>query len=81
MCIRDRLSSWENYALLILFCLLASSSLLAMEIFAAFRPERAQAFLARLRTWIDIHTDQVIVVGSVALGFWLIGYSIYLLVS
>ncbi len=79
--VQAKLSSWETYAVLILFCILASSSLLAMEIFAAFRPERCQVFLAGLRTWIDIHTDQVIVIGSLVLGFWLIGYSTYLLVS
>jgi hypothetical protein len=79
--VQAKLSSWETYAVLILFCILASSSLLAMEIFAAFRPERCQVFLADLRTWIDIHTDQVIVIGSLVLGFWLIGYSTYLLVS
>ena len=79
--VQAKLSSWETYAVLILFCILASSSLLAMEIFAAFRPERCQVFLAGLRTWIDIHTDQVIVIGSLVLGFWLIGYSIYLLIS
>ena len=31
--------------------------MLAMEIYAGFRPQPAQAFLARLRRWIDTHTD------------------------
>jgi hypothetical protein len=30
---------------------------------------------------MDTRTDQVIIVGSLVLGFWLIGNSIYLIVS
>ena len=52
-----------------------------MEIYAGFRPGPSQAFLARFRTWMDTRTDQVIIVGSLILGFWLIGNSIYLIVS
>jgi hypothetical protein len=52
-----------------------------MEIYAGFRPGQSQAFLARFRTWMDTRTDQVIIVGSLILGFWLIGNSIYLIVS
>jgi hypothetical protein len=37
--------------------------------------------LARFRTWIDTHTDQGIIVGSLLIGLWLIGDSIYLIVS
>ena len=46
-----------------------------------FRPERAQAFLGSIRTWIDTHTDQVIIVVSLGLGLWLVGKSIYLIVT
>ena len=52
-----------------------------LEIYAAFRTGRSQAFLARFRTWIDVHTDQVIIAGSLILGFWLLGKSIYLIVT
>jgi hypothetical protein len=52
-----------------------------MEIYAGFRPQPAQQFLARLRCWIDTHTDQVIIIVSLVLGFWLIGTSIYYLVT
>jgi hypothetical protein len=38
-------------------------------------------FLARFRTWIDTHTDQVIVLGSSILGFWLIANSINLILA
>jgi hypothetical protein len=37
--------------------------------------------LVRFRTWVDTRTDQVIIVGSLVLGFWLIGSSIYLIVT
>ena len=76
-----KLSSWEDYLTLIMFCVLASASYLAMEIYAGLRPGPSQVFLARFRTWIDTHTDQVIIWGSLILGFWLIAYSIYLIVT
>ena len=63
-----KLSSWESYLALFLFCVLASSSYLAMEIYAGFRPGQSQAFLARFRTWMNTRTDQVIIVGSLILG-------------
>ena len=77
--VEAKLSSTESYLALFLFCVLASASYLAMEIYAGFRPGQSQAFLARLRTWIDTHTDQVIIWGSLILGLWLIAYSIYLI--
>jgi hypothetical protein len=79
--VEAKVSSWESYLALFAFCALASSSYVAMELYAAFRPERSQAFLARFRKWIDSHTDQVIIFGSLILGFWLIANSIYVIVS
>ena len=76
-----KLSSAESYLALFLFCVLASASYLAMEIYAGFEPGKSQAFLTRLRTRIDTHTDQVIIWGSLILGVWLIAYSIYLIVT
>jgi hypothetical protein len=35
---------------------------------AGFQPRQTQAFLANTRTWIDTHTDQVIVIVSAVLG-------------
>ena len=61
----------------LLFCVIATSAILAMEIYAGLRPQAAQEFLARLRHWIDAHTDQVIIIVSLVLGFWLVGDSIY----
>ena len=42
---------------------------------------RGRALLARFRTWIDAHTDQVIIWGSLILGFWLIANSINLVLT
>ena len=30
-------------------------------------------FLGSIRAWIDNHSDQVIIVGSLVLGLWLVG--------
>ncbi len=79
--VQAKLSSWESYIGLFLFCVVATSSYLVMEIYAGFRPEPAKAFLARLRSWIDGHTDQAIIIGSLVLGFWLVGKSIYSIVN
>ena len=79
--VEAKLSSWQDYIALFLFCIVATAVYLALEIYAAFRPEKTQSFLATARAWIDSHTDQVIVVISLVLGFWLIGKSIYTLVS
>ena len=76
-----KLSSWESYLALILFCVLASASYLTMEIYAVVRPARSRALLARFRTWTETHTDQVIIAGSLILGFWLMANSIYLIVT
>jgi threonine/homoserine/homoserine lactone efflux protein len=76
-----KLSSWESYLALFGFCVLASSSYLAMEIYAGFRPGQSQAFLARFKTWMDTRTDQVIIAGSLIIGFWLIADDIYLIVT
>jgi hypothetical protein len=79
--VEAKLASWQDFLVLFLYCVLASSSYLAMEIYAVVRPERSQAFLTRFRTWIDTHTDQVIIIGSLLLGLWLIANSIYLIVT
>jgi len=79
--VEAKLSSWESFLALFLYCVLASASYLAMELYAVFRPRQSQSLLARFRTWIDTHTDQVIIVGSLIIGFWLIANSIYLIVT
>ncbi len=79
--VEARLSSWQSFLALFVYCVLASSSYLALETYTVLRPSRAQALLSRSRAWIDTHTDQAIIVGSLILGFWLIGNSLYLIVT
>jgi Sap, sulfolipid-1-addressing protein len=76
-----KLVSWESYVALVLFCLVATALYIGMEIYAGFWPTQAQAFLASTRQWIDTHTDQVIIVVSLVLGLWLIGKSVYIIVT
>ncbi len=76
-----KLSSWESFLALLGFCVLGSASYLAMVIYAVVRPGQSQALLTKFRTWIDTHTDQVIIIGSLILGFWLIADAIYLVVT
>ena len=78
--VEAKLSSWASFVALFGYCLLASASYLAMEIYAVVKPAECQAFLARFRAWIDSHTDQVIIAGSLIIGLWLIANSIYLIV-
>jgi len=73
-------SSLASYLALMAYVLLASSSLLAMELYATFRPAAAKARLTGLRSWIERHQDQAVVSLSLALGLWLVGRSIYALV-
>jgi threonine/homoserine/homoserine lactone efflux protein len=79
--VEAKLSSWQSFLALFLYCVLASSSYLAMEIYAVFRPAQSQALLGRARAWINTHTDQVIIAGSLIIGFWLIADSLYLIVT
>ena len=78
--IEAKLSDPASVVALFLYCVLASSTYLAMQIYAVARPKQSEALLARFRAWIDSHTDQVIIVGSLAIGLWLIGSSLSLLV-
>jgi threonine/homoserine/homoserine lactone efflux protein len=79
--VEARLDTWEEYLGIVLFCILATSVYLTVEIYAAFRPERTQAFLSSLRTWLNSHTDQLIIWISLIVGLWLIGNSLFLIVT
>ncbi|GAA2636034.1 MULTISPECIES: GAP family protein [Streptomyces] len=59
------------------FCLLASSGLLAAELYMVFAPEAAQTRLLRMRTWMEGHKDEAIVFVCLLLGLWLTAQSIY----
>jgi len=78
--VEAKLSSWQTYLALFGFCVLASASYLAMEIYAVARPAQTQVLLARFRSWIESHTDQAIIAGSLIVGCWFITDSLYLIV-
>ena len=79
--VQAKLATAGDYLVLILFCLLATSSFLYLELYATFASAKAAARLERMRTWLDSHQDRVIIAICLLLGFWLAGKSIYLLVS
>ena len=79
--VEARLSGWESFLALGFYCVLASSSYLAMEIYAIARPGQSQALLARCQAWIDSRTDQVIIAGCLIIGLWFISDSLYLIFS
>jgi Sap, sulfolipid-1-addressing protein len=74
-----KLSSVADYLALASFCLLATSSFAALELWSVLAPARASARLATLRAWLDKHGHQIIVVVCLALGLWLTGRSIHVL--
>ncbi len=71
------LSHAESFLALMAFCILATSTLLAMELYMAFSPEKAQLALLGLRGWLERHKDPAIVVTCLLLGLWLVGRSLY----
>jgi hypothetical protein len=79
--VQAKLSTPGDWLTLVLFCLLATSTLLASKLYTVFAPEAAGQRLQQVQKWIDAHTVQVIMVLSLVVGCWLIGHSIYQLVS
>jgi hypothetical protein len=76
-----KLSSAADYASLLVFGLLSASTYLSMEVYVALRPAHSAEVLSSLDSWINRHTDLIVIVGATALGLWLIGHSAYLLAT
>lgn len=76
-----KLATADSYLALVIFCVLATSGYLYLELYMSFAGAKAGARLTRLRDWLNTHQDQVIITVCLLLGFWLVGKSIYLLVS
>jgi hypothetical protein len=74
--VQAKLSSWASALTLVAFCVQVSASNLVLEIYAGFRPAQSAAFLVRFWTWMDTHTDEVIIAESLALGLWLVAKGI-----
>ena len=79
--VQAKLSTAGDWLALVMFCLLATSSFLVLELYTAFRPEAASVRMEQMRQWIDRHQDQAIVIGALLVGSWLLGDSLYVIVS
>lgn len=75
------LSHASSFAALFGYCLLATSSLLAREVYAAFAPDASRVRLGRLRVRLQTHQDQALVVLLLGVGLFLVGRSIHQLTS
>ncbi|MFG2714104.1 GAP family protein [Streptomyces goshikiensis] len=75
------LSSVTDWIALAGYCLLATLSLIAMEMYGVWAPAAAGAKLNALRTWLGQHQDQLIITLSLLVGLWLMGRGIYELVA
>ena len=79
--VEAKLSTAASFLALFFYCIVASASYLGMEIYASIRPRQSQEFLASIQAWIAAHTDQVIIWGSLIIGLWLIGNSLYIVLD
>lgn len=75
------LSTAHDWLALTGFCLLATLSLIVMEIYVVWAPEAANARLNALRNWLGDHQEQLIVTISLLAGLWLTAEGIYALVT
>lgn len=75
------LSGAEDWLALTGFCVLATLSLIVMEMYAVWAPVAAGARLDALRDWLGRHQEQLIVTLSLVVGLWLMGASIYALAT
>ncbi|MFE9255452.1 GAP family protein [Streptomyces sp. NPDC006879] len=71
------LSHAYSFAALLGFCLLATGSLLAAEVYTLIAPDAAALRLRALRSWMAGHKDQAIVGICLFLGLWLTAKAIY----
>ncbi|AVV44607.1 GAP family protein [Streptomyces sp. ID05-04B] len=75
------LSTLADWLALTAYCLLATLSLIVMELYAVWAPTVANARLNALRTWLAQHQEQLIVTLALLTGLWLTARSIAELVA
>ncbi|MEU6986502.1 GAP family protein [Streptomyces sp. NPDC046324] len=75
------LSTLADWLALTGYCLLATLSLIVMEMYAVWAPAVANTRLNALRSWLEQHQDQLVVTLSLLIGLWLAARSIYELVA
>ncbi|NML52705.1 GAP family protein [Streptomyces sp. R302] len=71
------LSEAGSVVALAAFCLVATSSLLAMELSMVFAPERSANALMGLHDWLRRHKEPAVIGVCLALGLWLISRGLY----
>ncbi|MFD3534874.1 GAP family protein [Streptomyces sp. NPDC058664] len=79
--LKAHLSTAGDWIALTGYCLLATLSLIVMEMYAVWAPAAAEARLNALRDWLGRHQEQLIVTLSLLVGLWLTAGSIYELVA
>ncbi|MEX0171041.1 GAP family protein [Streptomyces sp. LMG1-1-1.1] len=75
------LSTVNAWLALVGYCLLATLSLIVMEMYTVWAPAAANARLTALRDWLAHHQEQLIVTLSLVAGLWVAARSIYELVA
>lgn len=75
------LSTFTAWLALTGYCLLATLSLIVMEMYALRAPAAADARLNALRSWLEQHQEQLIVRLSLLAGLFLTARSVYELVA
>ncbi|MEU9137437.1 GAP family protein [Streptomyces sp. NPDC048404] len=75
------LSTLTDWLALTGYCLLATLSLIVMEMYTVWAPTAANARLNGLRGWLEQHQEQLIVTLSLLVGLWLMARSVYELVT
>ncbi|MGZ4692585.1 MAG: GAP family protein [Acidimicrobiales bacterium] len=65
-------SKTESIVLLVLFCLIATASLLAMEAYTVIDAEAARAKLDALQSWVDRNRDMGIIILAAGVGLYLV---------
>ncbi|MGP4007612.1 GAP family protein [Streptomyces sp. 4N124] len=76
-----KLSTLADWLALTGYCLLATLSLILMEMYVVWAPAVANARLNALRSWLTQHQEQLIVTLALLLGLWLTARSIAELVA
>ncbi|MDQ1042327.1 GAP family protein [Streptomyces sp. V4I2] len=76
-----KLSTLADWLALTGYCLLATLSLIVMEMYVVWAPTVANARLNALRSWLAQHQEQLIVTLALVLGLWLTARSIAELVA
>ncbi|MFE1228051.1 GAP family protein [Streptomyces sp. NPDC058745] len=79
--LQANLSTVDDWLALTGYCLLATLSLIVMEMYAVWAPAAAEARLNALRNWLGQHQEQLIVTLSLLVGLWLTAASVYELVA